>query len=140
MITIIWISLIVLLVWFTIILTRDLIKHKDQLEKSSWIKTSIKGFVVDFFDMLGIGTFAPQTALLKFTKQTEDRIMPGTLNVSNTIPALLEAIIFIKIVEVDPVTLVLMLISATVGGVIGAGIVAKLPVKKSGLPWELHCW
>jgi len=88
------------------------------------------GFVVDFFDTLGIGAFAPQTALLKFTKQTEDRIMPGTLNVSNTIPALIEGIIFIKIIEVDPLTLVLMLLSATAGGVIGAGIVAKLPERK----------
>ena len=130
MITIIWISLIVLAIWFIIILTRDLIKHKNNLENSSSIKTSIIGFVVNFFDVLGIGAFAPQTALLKFTKQTEDRIMPGTLNVSNTIPVLIEAIIFIKIIEVDPLTLVLMLLSAMAGGVIGAGIVSKLPVKK----------
>lgn len=108
----------------------DLIRHKNSLENTNWIKTSIIGFVVDFFDVLGIGSFAPQTALLKFTKQTEDRIMPGTLNVSNTIPALIEGIIFIKIIEVDPLTLVLMLISAIIGGVIGAGIVAKLPEKK----------
>jgi len=111
-------------------LIRDFVRHKENLEKSSWLKTSIIGFVVDFFDALGIGAFAPQIALLKFTKQTEDRVMPGTLNVSNTIPALVEAIIFIKIIEVDPLTLILMLLSATIGGVFGAGIVSKLPVKK----------
>ncbi|HSU50436.1 MAG TPA: sulfite exporter TauE/SafE family protein [Segetibacter sp.] len=130
MITIIWTSLIALGIWFLIILIIDLKKHKNSLENSSWIKTFMIGFVVDFFDTLGIGAFAPQTALLKFTKQTEDRIMPGTLNVSNTIPALIEGIIFIKIIEVDPLTLVLMLLSATAGGVIGAGIVAKLPERK----------
>ena len=130
MITIIWTSLIALGIWFLTILIIDLKKHKNSLENSSWIKTFMIGFVVDFFDTLGIGAFAPQTALLKFTKQTEDRIMPGTLNVSNTIPALIEGIIFIKIIEVDPLTLVLMLLSATAGGVIGAGIVAKLPERK----------
>jgi hypothetical protein len=95
MITVIWISLIVLAILFIIIFSRDLIKHKNNLGDSSAVKTSIIGFVVSFFDTLGIGAFAPQTALLKFTKQTDVRVMPGTLNVSNTIPALIEAIIFI---------------------------------------------
>ncbi len=130
MITIIWILLFVLAIWFSIVLTRDFIRHRHKLEKVSWIKTAIIGFVVDFLDVLGIGSFAPQIALLKFTKQTEDRVMPGTLNVSNTLPALVEAIIFIKIIEVDPLTLVLMLVSATVGAVFGAGIVSKMSEKK----------
>ena len=87
-------------------------------------------FVVYFFDVLGIGAFAPQTSLLKFTIQTEDRVLPGTLNVSNTIPVLIQALIFIQIVEVESITLISMLLSATAGAVLGAGIVAKLPVRK----------
>jgi hypothetical protein len=94
------------------------------------VKTALIGFIVNFFDVLGIGAFAPQTALLKFTKQTEDRILPGTLNVSNTIPVLIQALIFIQIVEVEPVTLISMLLSAAAGAILGAGIVAKLPVRK----------
>lgn len=124
------ILLIILATWFIIIFNRDFVRHKKNLEKSSWLKTSIIGFLVNFFDALGIGAFAPQIALLKFTKQTKDRVMPGTLMVSNTIPALVEAIIFIKIIKVDSLTLVLMLLSATIGGVFGAGIVSKLPVRK----------
>jgi uncharacterized membrane protein YfcA len=129
-ITFIWILLFVIMIWFAVVLTRDVRKHKDRLENASWLKTAAIGFVVDFFDVLGIGAFAPQVALLKFSKQVEDRVMPGTLNVSNTIPALIEAIIFIKIIEVDPLTLVLMLASATAGAVFGAGIVAKFSEKK----------
>ena len=68
--------------------------------------------------------------MLKFTKQTEDRVLPGTLNVSNTIPVLIQALIFIQIVEVESITLISMLLSATAGAVLGAGIVAKLPVRK----------
>jgi len=94
------------------------------------VKTALIGFIVNFFDVLGIGAFAPQTALLKFTKQTEDRVLPGTLNVSNTIPVLIQALIFIQIVEVEAITLISMLLSAAAGAILGAGIVAKLPVRK----------
>ncbi len=130
MVTAIWIALIILALWYGYVLIRDIRNHKQVLEKVSIVKTSVIGFVVNFFDVLGIGSFAPQTALLKFTKQTEDRLIPGTLNISNAIPVLLQALIFIQIVEVETVTLVSMIASATIGSIIGAGIVSKLSEKK----------
>ena len=126
----IWIALIILSIFFIYVLSKDVIKHRKVLENISVVKTALIGFVVNFFDVLGIGAFAPQTALLKFTKQTEDRVLPGTLNVSNTIPVLIQALIFIQIVEVEPITLISMLLSAAAGAILGAGIVAKLPVRK----------
>ena len=130
MITAIWIALIILSIFFIYVLSNDVIKHQKVLENVSVVKTALIGFVVNFFDVLGIGAFAPQTALLKFTKQTEDRVLPGTLNVSNTIPVLIQALIFIQIVEVESITLISMLLSAAAGAILGAGIVAKLPVRK----------
>ena len=130
MTTAIWITLIILSIFFIYVLSKDVIKHQKVLENVSVVKTALIGFVVNFFDVLGIGAFAPQTALLKFTKQTEDRVLPGTLNVSNTIPVLIQALIFIQIVEVESITLISMLLSAAAGAILGAGIVAKLPVKK----------
>ena len=130
MITFIWISLAVLTIWYSIILIKDFLKHKKNLEPVSWVKTGIIGFIVNFFDVLGIGAFAPQTALLKFTKQTEDRVLPGTLNVANTLPVLIQAIIFITVIKVEPVTLILMLLAAAAGAILGAGIVSKLSEKK----------
>jgi uncharacterized membrane protein YfcA len=130
MILAIWIALIILAIIYAVALIKDITKHKSVLENISVVKTSIIGFVVNFFDTLGIGSFAPQTALLKFTKQTEDKLIPGTLNVSNTIPVLIQALIFIKIVDVEAVTLISMLISATAGAILGAGIVSKLSVRK----------
>ena len=126
----IWIALIILSIFFIYVLSKDVIKHRKVLENVSVVKTALIGFVVNFFDVLGIGAFAPQTALLKFTKQTEDRILPGTLNVSNTIPVLIQALIFIQIIEVEPITLISMLLSAASGAILGAGIVAKLSVRK----------
>ncbi len=130
MIIAIWIALIILSIFFIYVLSKDVIKHQKVLENVSVAKTALIGFVVNFFDVLGIGAFAPQTALLKFTKQTEDRVLPGTLNVSNTIPVLIQALIFIQIIEVEPITLISMLLSAAAGAILGAGIVSKLSVRK----------
>lgn len=127
MITIIWTVLVLLAIWIAVVLFLDYLKHRTQLEGNSWTKTGLIGLVGNFFDTLGIGSFAIETALLKFTKQTEDRLLPGTLNVGNAIPTMAQAIIFIRIVEVEPWTLVLMVVASGAGALLGAGIVAKLP-------------
>lgn len=117
-------------VWFGAVFVKDFAKHKDQLEDNSWGITAGIGFLTNFFDTLGIGSFAPTTALLKFFKQTKDRVIPGTLNVACTIPVVLEAFIFIAVIEVEIVTLVSMLAAATAGAYLGAGIVAKFDERK----------
>ena len=127
MVQIIWILLIIMLISYTFYLIRDVVKNKTKLEsETSLIKTGIIGFFVNFIDALGIGAFAPQTALLKFTKQTKDKHIPGSMNAANAIAVLIESIIFIKVIDVEPITLVVMLATATFGAIIGAGIVSKL--------------
>ena len=117
--------------WFAAVFGMDFAKNKNNLEShNSWGKVVAIGAFTNFFDTLGIGSFAPTTALLKAFKQTKDRVIPGTLNVSCTIPVVMEAFIFIKVIEVDTVTLVSMLAAATIGAWIGAGIVSKFPEKK----------
>lgn len=116
---------------FSVVFGRDLNKHKNELEKeTSFAITGIIGFVVNFFDTLGIGSFAPTTAALRAFKQTKDKVIPGTLNVSCTIPVVIEACIFISAIEVEPITLISMLAASVAGSIIGAGIVAKLPERK----------
>ncbi|MEI6587125.1 MAG: sulfite exporter TauE/SafE family protein [Sediminibacterium sp.] len=126
MVNAIWVILVLFAIWFIYVLGADIIKHKNNLEKVSWVKTGIIGFVVNFFDVLGIGAFAPQTALLKFTKQTSDKLIPGTMNVANTLPVLIQAIIFIQVVEVEPITLIVMFLTAMGGAILGADIIGKL--------------
>lgn len=127
MINAIWFTLLLLSIWFAYVFATDIRRHRTNLGNASWLKTGIIGFVVNFFDVLGIGAFAPQTSLLKFTKQTEDKWIPGTMNVANTLPVLIQAIVFIRIIEVDPMTMVVMFLTAMAGAVLGAGIVSKLP-------------
>jgi uncharacterized membrane protein YfcA len=85
------------------------------------------GFVTNFFDMLGIGSFAPTTAAFKLGKLVSDEKIPGTLNVGHTLPTTAEAFISIAIITVDPVTLISMILASCAGSWLGAGVVAKWP-------------
>jgi uncharacterized membrane protein YfcA len=85
------------------------------------------GFVTNFFDTLGIGSFAPTTAAFKFRRLVPDELIPGTLNVGHTMPTMAQGLIFIGIVEVGPTTLVSMMAASAIGAWLGAGVVARLP-------------
>jgi uncharacterized membrane protein YfcA len=88
------------------------------------------GFVVNFFDMLGIGSFATTTTLFKFTRTVDDENIPGTLNVGHTFPTLAEALISIALVTVEMKTLVTMIGAAVAGAYLGAGVVARWPKRR----------
>jgi uncharacterized membrane protein YfcA len=88
------------------------------------------GLVTNFFDTLGIGSFAPTTAVYKFFKLVPDRLIPGTLNVGHTLPAITQAFIYTAAIEVDHVTLVLMILAAVTGAWLGASVVAGWPKRK----------
>jgi uncharacterized membrane protein YfcA len=85
------------------------------------------GAVTNFFDTLGIGSFATTTSFFKLWKLVDDRVIPGTLNVGHTLPTVTQALIYISIIEVNVVTLVLMILAAVVGAWLGAGVVAGWP-------------
>ena len=85
------------------------------------------GFVTDFFDTLGIGSFAPTTSLFRLTRAIPDRLIPGTMNIGHAVPTIVEALIYITVVEVDSLTLVLLIAASTAGAWLGAGVVAGLP-------------
>ena len=82
------------------------------------------GFVINFFDTLGIGSFAPTTAMYRLLKLVPDEKIPGTLNIGHTIPTIAQAFIFIQLVQVEFKTLVLLIGASILGAWIGAGVVA----------------
>src|SRR3981081_205523 len=86
------------------------------------------GVVTDFLDTLGIGSYAPTTALFKFRGKPADELIPGTLNVGHNASAFLETVLFVTTVSVDPVLLGCMVASATAGAWLRAGRVR--PVAK----------
>src|SRR6202044_34780 len=82
----------------------------------------VVGFVTDFFDTLGIGSFAPTTAIYKLRRLVPDELIPGTLNVGHTPSALTESLIFVTAILVDPILLVATVGSAAAGAWLGAGV------------------
>src|SRR5690349_542306 len=84
---------------------------------------AIVGFITDFLDTLGIGSFAVTTTLYRPFRTVPDHLIPGTLNVGHTLPTVAQAFIFIVIVEVDILTLWLLIASSVAGAWLGAGIV-----------------
>lgn len=88
------------------------------------------GFGTNFFDTLGIGSFAPTTAIFKFRRMVPDEKIPGTLNVGHSIPTLAEAFLFIAFVNVNTLTLVSMMVASMCGAWFGAGIVGRWPRRK----------
>jgi uncharacterized membrane protein YfcA len=87
----------------------------------------VVGFVTNFFDTLGVGSFAPTTSIFKLLKLIPDEKIPGTLNAGHALPTVAQALIFIAVVSVDPTTLVGMIGAAVLGAWLGAGVVARLP-------------
>jgi uncharacterized membrane protein YfcA len=87
------------------------------------------GFVTNFFDTLGIGSYAPTTAWLKLRGMVPDSFIPAVLNVGHAIPTLVQAAIFITLVKVDPRLLTACVAAAVAGAVVGAPIVVRLPVR-----------
>jgi len=88
------------------------------------------GFVTAFFDTLGIGSFATTTAVYKLRNLVPVKLIPGTLNVGHALSTIAQAFIYTKLVPVDPTTLVLMIVAASIGSWLGAGIVVHWPRRK----------
>ncbi len=85
------------------------------------------GFGTNFFDALGIGSFATTTAAFKARNVVPDERIPGTLNVGHLPPTIAEAFIYISAINVETVTLVALIAGATAGAWMGAGVVSRWP-------------
>jgi uncharacterized membrane protein YfcA len=84
------------------------------------------GLVTNFFDTLGIGSFAPTTAWFKLRARMPDEEIPGTLNSGQALPTMLQALIFITTVSVDLTTLTSMIAAAVLGAWLGVSPVSRL--------------
>lgn len=113
------------------ILGRALVRARDNAPADGSPKPTIGGIATgafaNFWDTLGIGSFATTTTIFRQWKMIRDEWIPGTLNVGHTIPTIVQAFIFTTIVPVDSTTLILMIIAAVVGAWLGAGLVSRWP-------------
>jgi len=85
------------------------------------------GFLVSFFDTLGIGSLATTTTTFKALRMVPDERLPGTMIVGLTLTVVVQALIFISKIQIDSMLLLLMIAAALAGGWLGAGVVSRLP-------------
>ncbi len=85
------------------------------------------GFVTNFFDTLGIGSFATTTAVYKLLRTVSDERIVGTLLIGHSLPVVVQAFIFLVAVPVDPAVLAALVAVSVLGSWIGSGVASKLP-------------
>jgi uncharacterized membrane protein YfcA len=88
------------------------------------------GAITNFFDTLGIGSFATTTTIYRLRKLVDDKLIPGTLNVGHALPTVAQALIYTTIIQVDILTLISMIVASVLGAWLGAGIVCGWSKRK----------
>jgi uncharacterized membrane protein YfcA len=88
------------------------------------------GAITNFFDTLGIGSFAPTMAWLKFRRLVPDRLIPCTILAGHALPSVVQAVIFLILlgVLIDPVLLVGCVLAVVIGGLLGVSLVVRTKV------------
>lgn len=112
--------------YFTSVLLRTAHKRGELAPKPEAIGL---GAATNFFDTLGIGSFAPTTAYMKLRKMAPDSYFPAILNAGHALPTITQALVFISLVRVDPWLLLACIVAAVAGAQVGAPIVQRTPLR-----------
>ncbi len=94
-------------------------------QKKFAVYNGVIAFICNFADVFGIGSYATTSALSKIRGSIDDENIPGTLNVGDTIPVALEALLFLELVQLDTLTFIGMVGAAVLGSAVGASVVTK---------------
>ena len=119
-----FVALGIVAVGFSVVWARELHRRGDWTWPGLYLL--FVGFLTDFLDALGVGSFATTTTLYRLAGAVDDKKIPGTLNVGHCLPTVAQALIFTTVIEVDPRTLIPLIAASVVGAWLGAGVVTKL--------------
>src|SRR3989442_9071805 len=106
--------------------SRMLVSSKERPSFPNSLQVGVGAFT-NFFDTLGIGSYATTTTLFRFFKIVDDLVIPCTLNVGHTLPIVVQTFIYTTIIPVDVPTLFSMIGASILGAWLGAGVVARWP-------------
>lgn len=110
------------------LMTKDYLKRKKEgtLTSNSIPVSAAAGFIGNFCDALGIGSFAVITPILRFSKNIDDRVLPGTLNAGCAVAVAIQGTVWMSDIGIETKTLVATLVCSIIGGFIGAFLVTRL--------------
>jgi uncharacterized membrane protein YfcA len=114
-------SLTLLLMLFQMLKTKT-----EHISFTKKIKLMICGVAAFIADSLGIGSFAIVIAICKSWKLVDDKDLPGIVNGAQILPGIIESIFFLQLVYVDIKTLIILIIGACIGGILGGLFVSHL--------------
>lgn len=104
-----------------------LFKGHDQYpvqKLSQKVALACTGVISFVADTIGVGSFAVNIAIAKTFKLAKDIELPGFVNGAQIIPGAIEAVFFLGVLHVDFITLIVLVLGATLGGFVG-GIFAS---------------
>jgi uncharacterized membrane protein YfcA len=115
---------------FTVVFLTVLIRAmRTRAANGESIKSSpgvwLVSLIANFFDTLGIGSYATTTSMFRQWRLVPDEKIPGTLNVGYVLPTVVQAYIYTTIVPIDPTTLIMMIAASVLGAWLGAGVVSS---------------
>ena len=133
MIAVLFVALAVMTVSFIALWIYEIRKHADTPDYGAPNAERVAvGFFANFFDALGIGSFATSTTYFRLRKLVRDELIPGTLNVGHCLPTITQAFIGIAVIAVEPSMLVLMIATAVAGLALWAAARASSWVNSAG--------
>ena len=104
------------------------IRRQSSLPLSFGEQTRLMGSGILAFiaDTLGVGSFAVNIALAKLFGTFEDEELPAMCNIVQLIPGVIESLFFIKSVEVDLKTMLVLVLGTCIGGLLGGQLVSRM--------------
>lgn len=123
-------ALLIPLVLAAVVYALTLVRTALARRATPGLEAIVLGAITNFFDTLGVGSFAPTMAWFKFRRLVPDRLIPCTMLVGHTLPAVAQAIIFLVLlgVLVDPVLLIGCVLALLMGGLLGVSLVVRAKV------------
>lgn len=101
-------------------------QRRVSLSFFDYVKLITSGIVAFVADALGVGSFAVNVALAKLLSTFTDDELPAVNNGAQVIPGVIEALFFVKLVDVDLITMVTLVAGTCLGGLIGGNVVSHL--------------
>lgn len=89
------------------------------------------GAVTNFFDTLGIGSFAPTMAWFRFRRLVGDRAIAPTMYIGHALPSIVQALLFLALIGagVEPWLLIGCVLAMFAGVTLGVGLVARASLR-----------